>query len=595
MITVVNVVPQSLSGETNQDSEPSITVNPANPDEIVISAFTPNPFSSAGNAPVYVSTDGGSTWSLNAVVLSQSSTGDITTSFGGGGRLYSGILRRPGGLRLNIARGTSTALATAFVDRPNVDQPFTKAGIVGSGPAAGLDRVYVGINDLALRATTGRTATVEVSLDAGAATPTFTSQRIEQRGTGSAGQNGPQIRPAVHPDGTVYAAFYGWRSFSPAALVTTDIVLVRDDNWASGGTTFADLVDAGDGLAGNRIVQGVTFTFNGALGNDRLGGDLAIAVDPRDSGTVYLAWCDVQSGLYTLHLRRSTDRGVTFSGDLRTLPSAKNPALAINEDGLVGFAYQRVTGTGSSQRWDTHLETSSNAFTTSDDHVLSTAPANTPTPTFLPYLGDYIHMVAQGKSFFGVFSANNTPDTANFPAGVTYQRNHDFGTQQLFAVNGTTQVAPSIDPFFFKFSPLPQLTQLTRFTSFTKFTQITPFTRFTDFSNLTRFTAFTRFTRFTGLPPLTRFTGFTRPPGPGPGPDPLPFIRFGNSVFTPERLAVSNFEVFADAADQLATVGITGLHQLATADPVLLAGLTGWSRDDAAGAVRAAQRLLLGL
>jgi hypothetical protein len=75
----------------------------------------------------------------------------------------------------------------------------------------------------------------------------------------------------------------------------------------------------------------------------------------------------------------------------------------------------------------------------------------------------------------------------------------------------------------------------------------------------------------------------------------VPFIRFGNSVFTPERLDIANFDVLAGAADELSAVGITGLHQLATADPVLLAGMTGWSRDDAAEAVRVAQRLLLGL
>ncbi len=75
----------------------------------------------------------------------------------------------------------------------------------------------------------------------------------------------------------------------------------------------------------------------------------------------------------------------------------------------------------------------------------------------------------------------------------------------------------------------------------------------------------------------------------------MPFIRFGNAVFTPERLEVANFEVLAGAAEELAAVGITGLHQLATADPVLLAGMIGWSRDHAAEAVRAAQRLLLGL
>lgn len=600
MISVVNVIPQSLSGETNQDSEPSITINPANPNEIVISAFTPNPISATGNAPVFVSTDGGATWSLNAVVLSQSSTGDITTSFGGGNRLYSGILRRPGNLRLTIGRGTSSSLAAALVDRTEVDQPFTKASVVPSGPAAGQDRVYVGVNDLALRATTGRTATVEVSLDAGAAAATFASHRIERRGTGTAGQDGPQVRPALHPDGTVYAAFYGWRAFSAAGVVTSDIVLVRDDNWASGATTFADLADPGDGVAGNRVATGVTFTWNGTLGNDRLGGDLAIAVDPRASGTVYLAWCDVQAGAYTLHLRRSTDRGATFSADLRTLANAKNPAIAINEDGLVGFAYQRVTGTGTTRRWETHLETSADAFVTSTDNVLSTTPANAPAVAFVPYLGDYIHMVAHGKSLCGVFSANNTPNTTNFPHGVTYQRNHDFATQQLFAVNGTTVVNPSIDPFFFRFTPEPQFTRFTRlttFTNFTRFTHLTRFTNLTRFTHLTPFTRFTvltpftRFTQFTRFTPLTRFTGFTQPPGPGP--DPGPFIRFGNTVFTAEQLDLRGFAVFADAADELAQAGITGLHQLAVTDAARLAGLLGWDRAEAAEAVRLAQQIML--
>ena len=81
--------------------------------------------------------------------------------------------------------------------------------------------------------------------------------------------------------------------------------------------------------------------------------------------------------------------------------------------------------------------------------MLATVPASTPAPTFLPYIGDYMHMMAVGNNFYGVFSANNMPDPANFPQGVTYHRNHDFATKKLFAVNGTTEVAPSIDPFFF--------------------------------------------------------------------------------------------------------------------------------------------------
>ena len=43
-VQVVNMIPRSLSDEVEQDSEPSITVNPANPQEIVGTAFTPDPF-----------------------------------------------------------------------------------------------------------------------------------------------------------------------------------------------------------------------------------------------------------------------------------------------------------------------------------------------------------------------------------------------------------------------------------------------------------------------------------------------------------------------------------------------------------------------
>ena len=89
--------------------------------------------------------------------------------------------------------------------------------------------------------------------------------------------------------------------------------------------------------------------------------------------------------------------------------------------------------------------------------MLATVPASTPAPTFLPYIGDYMHMMAFGENFYGVFSANNTPDPANFPQGVTYHRNHDFATKKLFAVNGTTRGRALDRPFFFMFSPL-QLT-----------------------------------------------------------------------------------------------------------------------------------------
>lgn len=96
-IKVVNLIPASLSGESNQDSEPFLAIQTANPEVMVASAFTPNPFSSIGNAPVYVSQDGGKTWVLNAITPVQKMTCDITHAMATGenhprGDLHAGSL-----------------------------------------------------------------------------------------------------------------------------------------------------------------------------------------------------------------------------------------------------------------------------------------------------------------------------------------------------------------------------------------------------------------------------------------------------------------------------------------------------------------------
>ncbi len=446
-VLLVNMIPRSLSGEAEQDSECSLAVDPGNPNVIVGSAFTPDPMGSL-SAPIFVSTDGGKTWLLRSTVPSQTQTGDISPRFGGGGRLYTGILKRPGNLLLAILRTASASGTTpmsVLSSREDFDQPFLAVVVRG-----GRDRVYVGGNDFA--PTNGRTATIDQSQSGGATTPTFASVRIERRSTGSAGQDGPQVRPICHADGTVYAGFYGWRAFDDATKeVTTDIVLVRDDRGGLGTDPFSVLVDPSDGLAGRIVAGGRRFVWNASLGNQRLGGDVALAVDPRNSSVIYLAWADVQPTTgYTLHLRRSLDRGVTWSpNDLRTVGFATNPALAINDRGRVAFLFQRVTGADASRRWVTTVERSDDGINWSS-LILANTPATSPTPQFQPYIGDYVGLASVGKDFMGIFSANNSPDLSRFPNGVTYQRNADFATRRLFDTDGTTQVAVSIDPFFFK-------------------------------------------------------------------------------------------------------------------------------------------------
>src|SRR5947199_6248351 len=144
-VLVVNMIPKSLSGETHQDSEPTIAVNPANPLQIAASAFTPDP-SHGPRAPIYISLDGGNSWTLNSIVPSTvadgSATADITVAFGSSSNtLYAGIIRFPfpgDRTRLNILRTNdfqSSGTMKVLIDRigRGVDQPYVQATTIKSG------------------------------------------------------------------------------------------------------------------------------------------------------------------------------------------------------------------------------------------------------------------------------------------------------------------------------------------------------------------------------------------------------------------------------------------------------------------------------
>jgi hypothetical protein len=451
-IKVVDLIPASLSGETNQDSEPFLAIQTVNPQVMVASAFTPNPFSNTGNAPLYVSQDGGKSWVLNAITPVQRMTCDITHAMAAGenhprGDLHAGTLACTSSITLDESETNDVSSSTTMnvqTTRGNVDQPFVRTFGISSG-----DRVYVGVNDF--NQPNGHTATVDVSVDGGA---TYKSFPIEARKT--MGQDGPSVRPAVAGDNTVYAAFFGWRKFS-GTVATSDVVVVRDDTAATGANPFQALKDPSDKLPGRLVAKNVSIPWSNAptLGQERIGSTLSSAVDPNNSSTVYVGWADRgnKGDIYTLHVRRSTDRGVTWSKtDLphTTIRNATNIALAVANNGVAGVLYQQL----SNGRWVTHLVQSHDAFATIQDTILASVPANEPPEQFLPYLGDYDYLLSVGDEFRGVFCANNTPDLGNFPQGVTYQRAADFTSKTLNDGSGNP-VAISIDPFYFSVPVIP--------------------------------------------------------------------------------------------------------------------------------------------
>jgi hypothetical protein len=464
-LRVINIIPQARSAETNFDSEPSIAVNPANPQQIVISAFTPDTATPVTTGPYFFSTDGGATWALNSVIPGGTTllgTADISVRFAASGILYAGILRGDTGA-MNILRkanfggpGTMAILLT----RTPEDQPWVEAITQG-----GVDRVYVGSNDISQRPS-GQTASIDFSQNAAtAAAPAgfTTTARLESRASATlppstgGSQDGPSVRVAIHPSGVLYGVFFGWRTFGSPNV--SDIVVVRDDNLASGTTQFQALSDpappAGDGNVGLRVATGVNIAPLGTLlGTQRIGSSLTIAVDPLDSQRVYIAWCDglaTTASPYTLRVRRSDDGGQTWTGDLFTRENATNPGLAVNARGTVALLFQElVTTAGSPDRWQTHLVKSLDQFqAVFSDDVLADVLDSSTGAKITVIIGDYDNLLALGKDFYGVFSAHNKPDTANFPARVTYLRNANFGTKTLLAVDKKTTVSPSVDPFFF--------------------------------------------------------------------------------------------------------------------------------------------------
>nr|MDP9122264.1 glycoside hydrolase [Acidobacteriota bacterium] len=462
-VTVVDMIPNSQSAERNDDSEPNLAVDPAHPLRMAASAFSPDPLGTSQGA-LFLSINGGAAWTLKGV-LPGSTPGfcgsafcDVTLRFAAtSGRLYvSDLTADPkGNLALRVSRfddifgGAAPLVLETYSGPPGQapDQPYIQATTVLGGQGTGSDRVYVGQND-ARAAVVPKTATVDVNPDAGAPSPApFSQARIETRPVPA--KDGSAVRTAIHPSGTVYAAFYGFRTSG------TDIVVVRDDHWGTSPMPFTDLKDPSS--TPGIVVAHVPLAAP-KLATQRVGrSQISLAVDPNDVRSVWLVWGDGDPGpSITLHLRHSTDGGVTWSGDLRTVSGATNPALAVNSGGGVGFLYQQLLANGAFAFFVTTLEIAKDGFATPPTPiVLAKSLIEDPLNTGDNPIGDYEHLMAVGKDFFGVFSADNTPDMALFPSGVSYQREVNFAQHVLYDGPSHTfghEVQVSIDPFFFHVS-----------------------------------------------------------------------------------------------------------------------------------------------
>jgi len=481
-VRVVNMIPPMFGNETTWNPEPSIAVHPTDRGLLAASAFLLGTDVCEGTAvsPILVSRDTGATWSIVCALPTPGLAGmppsDVVLRWGTRGRrLYAAFIwslpDHPQSLQLFSTDDVFAPHPMQFVmGHDLVDQPDLLVI-----DRKGHDRVMVS-GSYKNADSTPQTAAILWADDPKRGTA-FTRIGLEHRVIG--GQNFA-VRLAAHPSGRVYAMY----DAVPAVLDTSnttflDFVVARDDLLGASKNPFEALREQprpsmppicpiGDGLPGVRLVRCRPFAYDafGASGNAfgfqrRLPVLMSVATDPTDrrGNTVYVAWADSSGADHQrVTVAKSSDGGQRW-GLLLSIPNATNPSVAVDNLGRLGFLFQQLAIDSSANRWVTRLLVSRDNMKHAREYVLASTPALAALVRVQPYIGDWVELHTRGSEFLGVFSAANIPDSTNFPNGIVYQRRVSLKSGRLLArqpVDGSVsgnQIAPSIDPFFFRVGP----------------------------------------------------------------------------------------------------------------------------------------------
>jgi uncharacterized repeat protein (TIGR01451 family) len=424
---VNNTDPNLTNTDTFNDGETSITVNPANPNEVVVTAFSGG---WGANAPLWQSTDGGNIWTKQFTIPAPpgvAATGcpcDQAIDYGTGNQMsgtflisdiFSGTTTDPGSAAawnwLVIAGVTQP---TNFNNSPppgGVDQPWLLVNVDPTIPAQ--DNVYTAYDDFTNGSNCGGDACIErVSASYGVNPPNFTADN--QSGTATGGIN-PGHRLAVDPrNGFVYSLFQRNIAAGNGGSKNIDYMLNRSTD---GGTTWTL-----NGMAGGIIVANADSTQPtpkfGTV-NALLGGVDHAGVDPNN-GDVYYVYGnrDAGTGNDRLAIRRIQDDGaggVTVGAEnfVTGQVEAAIPSVAVASNGIVGVFYYTFDGLSPDNfpTFSAHLAQSNDQGVTFSDQVLLTflSSAMDNGNSRQRVLGDYMQMKAVDTCFFGAFTGNGVP------------------------------------------------------------------------------------------------------------------------------------------------------------------------------------------
>jgi hypothetical protein len=401
--TIVNIATDSTDPQNLADTEPSIAVNPLNPQHIaVVSFFEPwDQNDPAVMAPVWKSDDGGMTWRKVRQIPRPSpglrGPGDQKIAFNSEGRLFIAELGLGGAIQDFIYRQTSN----------NPDDPLTP------GAAYGDDQPHLEVDNGPGSPRRGQIyspwlmtnadkahSIVSISSDGGVNVtdvPAGDNTSFPNRST----------RIALAPDGSAYVIYKTREGTASGDFENAHFWVIRS-------------VDGGKTWMPKTCVHGVapvqTF-FTNNFGNPSKGkvgrarsSDGWIAADPG-TGYVYAAYVSKDaSGFGQIYVSRTSDQGANWSSSRVTdgTHHSAYPEIAVAANGAVGVLYIDYDDSGAKTIFRHRFARSFDHAGGWHDQILQSMdpePLSNAASGFL--WGDYEGLTACGNTFFGVFTGQS--------------------------------------------------------------------------------------------------------------------------------------------------------------------------------------------